>query len=207
MERRRIHRRRAHIHRFERGCIGIAGALVVAAALSACRDETPRQSSRDQPHPSGVSADERRAIADTLTRLIEQAYDLTRPEPVQRLLALYPDTGEVISAAGGGITASRDSLAAGIVSFWEGMGRNMRGPRWVWGERYVEVLSPTAAVMTASYTIPHRAPSGEEHVVGGAWTAVFRKQAGGWRIIHEHLSSGAAMPPMTPDSSTGANPR
>ena len=146
---------------------------------------------------SGVSAETRRAIADTITRLIEDAYDLTNPQAVQRLMALYPDSGPVISATDGRITASRDSIQASIESFWESMGRNMQRPRWVWGERFIQVLSPTAAVMTATYTIPHFAPSGEAHTVGGAWTAVFQKRRGRWVIVQEHLSAGRqTMPPM-----------
>ena len=146
---------------------------------------------------SGVSSDARRAIADTITRLIEDAYDLTKPQAVQRLMALYPDSGPVISATDGRITASRDSIQGSIESFWESMGRNMQRPRWVWGERRIAVLSPTAAVMTATYTIPHFAPSGEAHTIGGAWTAVFQKRHGRWVIIHEHLSaSRQTMPPM-----------
>ena len=170
--------------------------IVIAASASACRTETPGPPAQGAAHPSGVSASGRHAIADTLTRLIESAYDLTQPDPVGRLMALYPDSGTVISATNGTIMTSRDSLAAGIGSFWEDIGRNMQGPRWVWGERHIEVLSPAAAVMTATYSIPHRAPSGDPHVVGGAWTAVFQKRAGRWRIIHEHLSAGAPAPPM-----------
>jgi ketosteroid isomerase-like protein len=147
--------------------------------------------------PSGVGAEARKAIADTLTRLIEEAYDLTAPEPVARLMDLYPDTGAVISATDGRIVASRDSIQGAIESFWESMGRNMQRPKWVWGERRIDVLSPTSAVMTATYTIPHFAPTGEPHTVGGAWTAVFQKRGGRWRIIHEHLSAGRqTMPPM-----------
>ena len=175
----------------------VALGILAAAAAGACRTETPGPPVQAAPHPSGVSASGRRAIADTITRLIENAYDLTRPDPVGRLMGLYPDTGAVISATNGAIMTSRDSLAAGIGAFWDAIGRNMQGPRWVWGERHIEVLSPTAAVMTATYTIPHRAPSGDPHVVGGAWTAVFQKRAGAWRIVHEHLSAGA---PVSSDS-------
>lgn len=171
----------------------LAACVVMVAA---CRTETPGPPSLDPPHPSGVSAEGRRAIADTLRRLIEGAYDFTQPEPVRRLMGLYPDSGAIVSATSGAIITSRDSLEAGIVAFWEGMGRNMLDPRWEWGARYVDVLSPTAAAMTATYTIPHRAPSGEAHVVGGAWTAVFQKRGGRWRIIQEHLSAGAPMQPM-----------
>jgi ketosteroid isomerase-like protein len=148
---------------------------------------------------SGVSADAQRAIADTITRAIEAAYDLTKPDPVGRLMSLYPDSGPVISATDGHLTTSRDSIQASIESFWQAMGRNMQQPRWVWGDRRVDVLSPTAAVLTATYTIPHVAPTGQPHTVGGAWTAVFQKRRGRWVIIQEHLSAGRqVMPPMSP---------
>ncbi len=148
--------------------------------------------------PSGVSVEGKRAIADTLTRLIEQAYDLTQPQAVDRLMSLYPDSGAVISATDGRMTASRDSIRASIEAFWQAMGQNMQQPRWIWGEKRIDVLSPSSAVMTATYTIPHRAPSGEAHTVGGAWTAVFQKRRGRWVILHEHLSAGRqTMPPMS----------
>ena len=167
-------------------------ALLVAAGCKAT--EAP---GAPTPSPSGLSADAQRAIADTITRAIENAYDLTKPDAVQRLMALYPDSGPVISATDGRFTGSRDSIRASVESFWEAMGRNMQQPRWVWGERRIDVLSSTAAVMTATYTLPHLAPSGESHTVGGAWTAVFQKRRGRWMIIHEHLSAGPqTMGPM-----------
>ncbi len=170
--------------------------IMIAAGAAGCTTETPGPPTAEVAAASGVSSGARRAIGDTITRLIEEAYDFTGPDPVKRIMALYPDSGPVISASNGRITASRDTLGSGIASFWEAMGRNMQHPKWVWGERHVAVLSPTAAVMTATYTIPHTAPSGAAHVVGGAWTAVFQKRDGAWRIIHEHLSAGATMPPM-----------
>ena len=180
-------------------CRGLRSAvllLALALAGSACKaTEAP---GAPVAGASGVSVDGQRAIADTITRLIESAYDLTKPEAVQRLMSLYPDTGPVISATDGRITASRDSIRLSIESFWESMGRNMQRPTWVWGERRIDVLSPTAAVMTATYTIPHFAPSGEAHTIGGAWTAVFQKRRGRWVIIQEHLSAGRqTMPPMS----------
>ena len=53
---------------------------------------------------------------------------------------------------------------------------------------HVDVLGPDAAVLTATYTIPHRTPRGDPHVVGGAWTAVFGRRGGRWAIVQEHLS-------------------
>ncbi len=174
------------------------GSVTLALLLSAAGCKATEAPGAPTPSASGVSAEGQRAIADTITRLIENAYDLTQPEPVQRLMSLYPDSGAVISATDGRITASRDSIRGSIESFWESMGRNMQRPKWVWGERRIDVLSPTSAVITATYNNTHAAPSGEAHTIGGAWTAVFQKRRGRWVIIHEHLSAGSqTMGPMT----------
>lgn len=131
---------------------------------------------------------ERNTLADTLQQLIEQAYDFAQPDVVTRMTALYPDTGRVISASGGEIIGTADSVRAGIAAFWQNAGRNMRQPKWQWGVVYVERLSDDAAVLTATWSIPHIAPTNEPHVIRGAWTAVFRRIDGDWKIIQEHLS-------------------
>lgn len=141
------------------------------------------------PNPATLSSAERTAIADTLHTLIVNAYDLGRPgDPVARLMSLYPDSGQVISASGGQVTASRDSLEAGIAAFWQNVGRNMRDPKWTWGAMHVDVLAPDAAVVTTTYRVPHLTPAGEPHVIAGAWTAVFQRRGGRWVIVQEHLS-------------------
>jgi ketosteroid isomerase-like protein len=131
----------------------------------------------------------RDAIADTLRSLVVTAYDLSKPgDAVARLMSLYPSTGPVVSASGGQVSTSRDSLEAGIRAFWENVGRNMRDPKWMWGAMHVEVLAPDAAVVTTTYRVPHLTPHGEPHVIAGAWTAVFQRRGGRWVIVQEHLS-------------------
>jgi ketosteroid isomerase-like protein len=83
---------------------------------------------------------------------------------------------------------SRDSIVRGIRYFWENVGVNMRNPTWVWDSMIIDVLSPDAAVMTATYHIPHRTPANVAHTLGGAWTAVFRRDGSRWVIVQEHLS-------------------
>jgi ketosteroid isomerase-like protein len=164
----------------------IAASLVVAA----CSARTT------------VSDAERRLIIDSLTRQVKGAYDLSRPGVEQRLLSLYPDSGQVVSAAGGRMITSRDTLALGIHEFWQNVGANMQQPTWVWDRMVFDVLSPNAAAMTATYHVPHRTPRGEPHTIGGAWTAVFQKRGNRWVIVQEHLSD---LPPM-PDSAMAAMP-
>lgn len=154
-------------------------AFLAAALLIACSPAGPRE----------VPAAQRAAIADTLRSLLVGAYDLGKPgDAVARLMSLYPDSGRVISASGGQVSSSRDSLRAELAAFWENVGRNMRNPKWNWGQMHVDVLAPDAAVLTTTYSVPHRTPAGQPHVIAGAWTAVFQRRAGRWVIVQEHLS-------------------
>jgi ketosteroid isomerase-like protein len=149
--------------------------------------------------PLRVSAADRRAIADSLSALVVEAYDFNRPDAPERLLSLYPDSGRVISAVAGHVTTTRDTLAGEIRGFWQRVGQNMRQPRFVLGSSYVDVLTRDAAVMTLTYSIPHRTPRDTPHVVSGAWTMLWRRQGGRWQIVQEHLSD-------TPESSAPGQP-
>lgn len=154
---------------------------LVLAGLVACRSAEPG------PRRSAVGPDD--ALADTLKARIGEAYDFSRPGVAERMIGLYPDTGRVISASGGHVIASADSLRAGIAAFWRNVGQNMRDPKWVWGEVFADRLGPDAGVLTATWSIPHIAPTGRPHVIEGAWTAVFRRIEGKWIIVTEHLSA------------------
>jgi uncharacterized protein (TIGR02246 family) len=173
---------------------GAAIALSAVVALVGCGSGTT------------MSAGERQAIADSITRQVKAAYDLSKPNVEQRLLSLYPPSGRIVSAAAGQVLTSRDSLAMGIKAFWENVGVNMREPKWIWDQMIVDVLAPNAAVMTARYHIPHLTPRNQPHTLGGAWTAVFEKRDGRWYIIQEHLSDLPSVPdsamamPMAPGS-------
>ena len=136
-----------------------------------------------------ISSAQRDAIADTLRGAITRAYDLGAPgDPVARLMSLYPSDGPVVSASGGQVITSRDTLESGIRAFWENVGRNMRNPKWTWGAMHVDVLAPDAATLTTTYSVAHLTPRGEPHIIAGAWTAVFQRRAGKWVIVQEHLS-------------------
>ncbi|MEO7084680.1 MAG: hypothetical protein ABI442_11565 [Gemmatimonadaceae bacterium] len=153
--------------------------------------------------PCAVSDTERRAIVDSLTRQVKAAYDLSQPNVPERLLSLYPPSGRIVSASAGEVITSRDTLALGIEAFWENVGVNMRQPKWIWDQMIFDVLSPSAAVMTATYHVPHLTPRNMPHTIGGAWTAVFEKRDGRWYIIQEHLSD---LPPTMFDTSARSMP-
>lgn len=135
-----------------------------------------------------VDAAYRSQVADSLTKLVQSAYDLSRGDVVAHFMSLYPDSGHVVSATAGRITTTRDSLQTSINAFWDGVGQYMVRPEWKWDDIKVDVLSRDVAVMTASYVVPHWTDAGRPHVIGGVWTSVWQRAGSGWRITHEHLS-------------------
>jgi len=164
-------------------CVTVAAAIISSFGCSA-------KTAAD------MSASEKKAITDSLKRLVVSAYDLSKPDPVKNLMSLYPTGGRVISASGGAMTTTRPQLEQGIKAFWTYVGQHMRQPRWEWTSMNVDVLAPDAAVMTSTYRIPHLTPAGMDHVIGGAWTAVFQKQGDRWVIIQEHLSDFETNPSL-----------
>lgn len=169
--------------------------LVLAAACGAgCA--TPAGDARVR-REAATTALRDAALADTLTALITDAYDFSRPGVVDRLLGLYVPHDPVVSAAAGRVTTSRALLAQSIAGFWSRVGQNMHHPRFVVRERYATALGPDAAVLTITYAIPHETPAGRPHTLAGAWTAVFERRGGRWLIVQEHLSD---LPPRPDDA-------
>jgi ketosteroid isomerase-like protein len=152
-----------------------AAGFLVAVLLVGCRSQPP-------------STAERAAIAAEIEREVKAAYDLKNPDVVKSFLGLYPDTGRIVSSSGGRVITSRDTIAQGIRDFWQYVGSNMKDPTWMWDRFVVDVLSRDAAVMTTTYHVPHTTPQGRPHIIGGAWTAVFRREGNKWVIVQEHLS-------------------
>ncbi len=173
-----------------KGRLSSSRVLVLAASLAAIAGSV----ACGPGSVSDMSSADKAAIADSLKHLVAATYDLSKPDPVSRLMSLYPTDGRVISASGGVMTTTRPQLQRAIQAFWTYVGQNMKQPRWEWTSMTVDVLAPDAAVMTSTYRIPHLTPMGMNHVIGGAWTAVFQKRGGKWVIIQEHLSDVQSNP-------------
>src|SRR4051812_16489498 len=116
--------------RLRRSSLVLASSLALIIATS-CNTA----SGADQ-----VTSAQRKAIADEIERSVRDAYDLTKPNLDERMLSLYADTGRIVSASGGSVIISRDSLAQGIHYFWRNIGMNMRQPKWIWDQMLVDVL-------------------------------------------------------------------
>lgn len=135
-----------------------------------------------------LTASERSSIASEIETKVKDAYDLSKAGSEQRMIALYADTGRIVSASGGAAITSRDTVVQGIKLFWQNVGVNMKEPKWIWTHTYVDVLSPTAAVFTGTYRVPHLTPRNQPHEIAGAMTMVFVKRGDKWGVVQEHLS-------------------
>lgn len=177
----------------------LAALAAIGFAIAGCSNPASRTPS-DQ---------ERAAIGDSIKQLVVSTYDFSRSGQVERMMSLYPDTGLLLSANSGRVTTTRAALKAQVDTFWKYVGSNMRNPKWEWTSMHVDVLSRDAAVMTATYRVPHLTPENRPHVIGGAWTALFVRRGGKWVIIQEHLSDVPAQAtPMTmPMSMPTTTPR
>lgn len=162
-------------------------AVLALAALLGC-------SPKDSGQP--LSSTDSQRVAAEIEQTLRAAYDLSKPGLTERMLSLYPKDARVISANSGRAITARDTLDAGIRYFWDNVGVNMRNPRWEWERFWVDVLSRDAAVVTATYRVPHLNPSNQPHVIGGAMTMTFARKGGKWVIVQEHLSDL----PQAPDS-------
>lgn len=152
--------------------------LATAGIATACTPGSTRQ----------LTDGDRRIIADSIRKIVVATYDLQRPGAVDRMMALYPTSDPVYSTSSGQVSTTRAELQRQIETFWKYVGSNMRDPRWEWTSMHIDVVAPDAAVVTASYRVPHLTPRNNPHVIAGAWTAVFVNRGGRWVVIQEHLS-------------------
>jgi hypothetical protein len=93
----------------------VSVALVAVLVAAGCRT-------------AELSASERAEIAADIEREVKAAYNLKSPDPVKSFEKLYANSGRIVSASGGAIIASRDTLFTGIRAFWQYVGSNMRNP-------------------------------------------------------------------------------
>ena len=90
------------------------------------------------------------------------------------MMSLYPPTGGVVSASGGRVTVVARFARGGDPRLLGVRRPEHAHPKWQWDPMHVDVLSRDAAVVTATYRIPHLTPRGMPHVIAGALTAGLR---------------------------------
>ena len=139
--------------------------------------------------------DQRAAIADTIRLLGQGRMDAANRRDGAAIMTYYADDPELVWAEEGDIYTSRGWIAEEVVAHYARL-REMHG---TWDSMRVAVLSPNAAVLTATYRATSTNTTGETRSSRGARTLVFSRVDGVWRIIHTHESH------LTPPTPSPAN--
>ena len=144
-----------------------------------------------QPATVELTEEQTAAIADTVRQQADAFFDAFRAIDVDRGMA--PFGSELVWAENGVLGANRDSL----VTAWRGIFAAMRQvTSGDWGEVYIKVLGPDAAVFTGSFDWTGVDTTGAPMGATGVWTTVWVRTTEGWKVAHGHESYTPRVEPM-----------
>jgi len=135
------------------------------------------------------------ALADSLEQYVAGPFVATMEHPTfETIMALYAPGNDIQVVENGSIVPSREAVEQGVRAFWAKPGVSghftLAAPR-------VSVLSRDAAVYTTMVTGTIKDSAGVETPLHEAWTAVFVRVGGQWKLQAEHASTPPA-PPAAP---------
>jgi ketosteroid isomerase-like protein len=144
------------------------------------------------------------ALADSIEQFVAGPFLATFNHPnVDSILALYAPGNGVQSVENGKVYANRDSI---VQSVRVAYGRPNVTYHYTLAAPQVTVLSRDAAVYTTMVSGTMKDSAGVETPVRMAWTGVFVRTGGGWKIQAEHGSYPPA-PAPAPAPAKLARPR
>ena len=123
---------------------------------------------------------------DSTRALLGRIQEAVRHRDVTAVMATYPDTGDLVSAAFGYLQTDRALFAKQLGTMFE----SVEAVTFDFTRTIIEPISPTAAAVTAEYRMglqvpPMTAPAGQ----CGVWSAVVAQRGGRFVILQEHQSA------------------
>jgi len=157
--------------------IAVAGAA--ALALAACTKPP-------------LTDQQKAALADSVKQYAEGPFTATFEHPtVEKVMALYAPGDDILVVDFGRIYAGRDAVTALGRQWWGHPGMTAH---FTQSSPHVAVLDRDAAVYTAMVTGALKDSAGVETPMNFAWTGVFVRVGGEWKLQVEHSS----LPPASP---------
>ena len=156
---------------------------VAALALAACTKPP-------------LDEQQKRALADSLEQYVAGPFAATFEHPnADSIIALYAPGPDILYADGGAVLPSRDSIEAAARAMW---GRPGLSAHFTLGSQRVAVLDRDAAVYNGMVTGGVRDSAGVETPMRFAWTGVFVRVGGHWKLQAEHTSYPPPPAPAEP---------
>jgi beta-aspartyl-peptidase (threonine type) len=163
----------------------ITGLLALAAAALAAAGSA---SGRIAPHSSAHAPAEARALRSpdsvetAVRRLLTEQEEAWNAGDLDGFMRGYWDSPELVFTSGGSVHRGFEDLAR---RYRETYGTGAEMGRLAFGGLEVHALGDSAAWVLGTWALEHR---GER--LGGVFTLVLRRFDEGWRIVHDHTSSG-----------------
>ena len=133
---------------------------------------------RALPSPDSVEAGVR--------RLLEEQEESWNAGDLEGFMRGYWDSPELVFTSGGGVHRGFEALAR---RYRETYGTGAELGRLDFSDLEVHALGDSAAWVLGKWALEHQ---GER--LGGVFTLVLRRFDEGWRIVHDHTSSGGVPP-------------
>jgi len=141
--------------------------------------------------PPALTDAHRAALADSVEQVATQMFaSLASRADADTILSYFVGGDSLVVAEDGMLFPSYDSLVSALRATWR-PGSTFRGSL---GEKRVRVLSPDVVVVTAIISGTGADSAGVETPTRFAWTGVYLRTAGGWKIAARHESSAPQAP-------------
>ena len=127
------------------------------------------------------------AARDSTHALLARIQEALRQRNVTAVMATYPDSGDLVSAAFGYLQTDRAAFAKQLGAMLE----SVEAVTFDFRRTIVEPISPTAAAVTAEYRMGLQLRAANAPPVGqcGVWSAVVAQRNGRFVILQEHQSA------------------
>ena len=144
------------------GCLLLAGLIVGCQPTS---DSVP-------------NADERNAIADTVSQLFDEIAEATNALEFDRLLGNYRASDDLTYVARGQVTRSHESFADLVDAQFRGV--TEADLRWI--DTHIDVLTSTVAVATTTYEFTAVLETGDTVQSAGTFMCIYVARDGEWKV-------------------------
>ena len=145
--------------------------FVCAAITQACAPASP----------SAMSEQERAAVAEAVAQRVEGYVDAIRTLDLDRMLQFWADTDGFVYAGDGSLTVGYDVHAAQLR---EVIGSTAQVNSMEISDPHIYVLGPDAAAYSMEFEWSMTSVSGDTTRARGAWTYVFKRLDGEWKVVH-----------------------
>lgn len=149
----------------------ITFALAVTTLLTYTVES--RAQTASEPWRQLVTAEIRRVLEDYRTAMLSRNYEA--------MLTFWSDADEFVFAGDGRILGGFQAWKAETTRHYED---TRHWEQWEWQNIHVLPISEYAASATMEFRLRWVDIRGRTHNMRGAWTYVFMKMAGKWKVVH-----------------------